>query len=363
VENVWSIKEVFARLGMHPVKEQRDELVYKCPLVEHTADGKSPRTYAVESKGVWWCHKCGEGGGIIDLVVATKGLSRQDAAKWLNDELGDVPSAVRTPKLPEEPPVTLEEYKAHVAKMRKQEAQWAEFLWYYETDAGGRTESSLALIYCAERMIGNDTIKRYGLGWNVTNGDDAYTMRLAGRGDRVMIPQRNAAGDTLGFQGRALYLDLEPKYLYSESSRCYRQGEIVFGMDIAKKKIGRRYDFVVIVEGPFDVLTADTWFEDVPVVSTGLHLSDAKAAVISMYAKKAVLAFDPDNAGMNAVPKAKQSLERYGVKVAVDDASELRGYKDFNEYVCKITGRGDLNSKVAGVRTYFYEHFDRLLFL
>ena len=38
--------------------------------------------------GMWFDHEIGEGGGFIDLVARTRGLSRRDALDWTADRIG-----------------------------------------------------------------------------------------------------------------------------------------------------------------------------------------------------------------------------------------------------------------------------------
>lgn len=59
-----------------------------CPFHQDT----TPSLSVDIERGLFHCFSCGVGGGLLDLVILSQGMStRADAAKWLEDNLGNLP--------------------------------------------------------------------------------------------------------------------------------------------------------------------------------------------------------------------------------------------------------------------------------
>ncbi len=75
-----SIAEVYRVLGGSELRAGRGKAFWR--------NGNGYNVGFNESKGTWFDYVAGEGGGILDLIVAVRGGSRQDALKWLADSSG-----------------------------------------------------------------------------------------------------------------------------------------------------------------------------------------------------------------------------------------------------------------------------------
>jgi DNA primase len=58
----------------------------RCPYPQH--DDKNPSFHLYPEENRCWCHRCGQGGTVIDLVSLTLGLSVGEAIRWLRTEFG-----------------------------------------------------------------------------------------------------------------------------------------------------------------------------------------------------------------------------------------------------------------------------------
>lgn len=75
------IAEVARRLGI----EVRGRSA-RCPYPQHNDRNPSFQLYSEENR--CWCHRCGVGGSVIDLVSLTRDISTGDAIRWLREEFG-----------------------------------------------------------------------------------------------------------------------------------------------------------------------------------------------------------------------------------------------------------------------------------
>ena len=89
--------------------------------------------------------------------------------------------------------------------------------------------------------------------------DSGLVMRREGGGlydrfrNRLMFPIHNEAGKIIGFGGRALTENDQPKYMNSPETPIYRKSYVLYNLHRAKEGI-RKEDRVVLVGGSMDVI-------------------------------------------------------------------------------------------------------------
>src|SRR5205085_5901134 len=90
-----------------------------------------------------------------------------------------------------------------------------------------------------------------------------------------------------------------PKYLNSPETPIYQKGRILYGLNWSRAAI-RREGFCIVVEGYMDyVALASVGIENL-VAGMGTAMTREQAALCARYAKKAVLLYDSDAAGLKA---------------------------------------------------------------
>ena len=125
---------------------------------------------------------------------------------------------------------------------------------------------------------------------------------------RLMIPIKNASGRVIGFGGRVLD-DSNPKYINTPATPIFDKKSVLFGLSIASKGI-RDDNFVVVVEGYLDVITAHQFgFKNV-VASMGTALTDNQVGHLKSRTNNFVLAMDSDSAGREAVLRSLRNTYR-----------------------------------------------------
>jgi DNA primase len=130
------------------------------------------------------------------------------------------------------------------------------------------------------------------------NGREPYD-RFRGR---VIIPISDERGRFVAMGGRGTQGE-EPKYLNSPQTELFDKGRTLFGLYGAADAI-RAAGTVVVVEGYMDVIGPwQAGFANV-VATMGTSLTENHAALLKRFARRVVLAMDPDAAGLAAAERA-----------------------------------------------------------
>ena len=157
--------------------------------------------------------------------------------------------------------------------------------------------------------------------------------------NRIIIPIQNELGEYVAFGARAVDEGQNPKYLNSSDSLIYNKSKILFGLNSAQEAI-KNEDGVVIMEGYFDVISAQAHGVENAVASCGTALTPDHVKILSRYTKsrRIFLSFDTDGAGINATKKGsaviKETLSTLG-DIKQFDESHISSAMD-NKYACEI---------------------------
>jgi DNA primase len=158
---------------------------------------------------------------------------------------------------------------------------------------------------------------------------------------RVMFPQNNMQGVTVGFSGRVLNPEtkeatsalrlhsgqagsVQAKYVNTPETTIYHKGEILFGLSLAKKAI-REKDRAIVVEGELDVISSYQVGVREVVAVKGSALTEGQLQLIRRLTQTAYLALDADSAGQEAIRRAISLAEPSGMNLRV---VQLLGGKD-----------------------------------
>ena len=117
-----------------------------------------------------------------------------------------------------------------------------------------------------------------------------------------MIPIRDVQGRTIGFGARILREDPArpaPKYMNSPQTPLFDKGNVLFGLDMARKAI-RDADLAVLVEGYMDVMMSHQVGVCNVVAGMGTALTETQMRQLKRYTSNITLALDPDAAGDHA---------------------------------------------------------------
>src|SRR5207247_6004702 len=108
-----------------------------------------------------------------------------------------------------------------------------------------------ALVHHLEaKKVPHELAERAGLIKRRDNRDGWFDMFV----DRVVYALTSPMGEVIGFGGRVMDPEQQPKYKNSPETLIYKKGENLFGLHAAKHAI-RKGGRALVVEGNFDVMT------------------------------------------------------------------------------------------------------------
>jgi DNA primase len=311
------------------------------------------------------CFSCGAGGDVVKFVMEKEGISFYEALKLLADRYG-IP-------MPKRSQYADEDSKLRGALYQMHELAQENFRANLDGPAGEAARG-----YLARRGVTPETAEQFALGYSDRSGRallrlfehrnfPAAQMEQAGlvgkRQDgslydrfrnRLIFPIHNESGKIIGFGGRALAAEDEPKYLNSPETPIYKKSYVLYNLHRAKEAI-RKDDRVILVEGYMDAIgVTAAGFRGV-VASCGTSLTTQQVQALKRHTQKIVVNFDPDAPGANAAERSISLLLEEGMQVRI---MELDGGLDPDEY-CKQRGAAAYQERLEGAKGYFYWLADR----
>ena len=279
-------------------------------------------------KQLFYCHGCGKGGDAIHFLREIEGLDFAEAVERLASQAG---ITVRYEGAsPGERRAASRRQALHAANERAAEL-------YHRMLLEGR-EAEGARKYLAGRGLTKESIEAFGIGFS-PGYPDFLLKRLAkdlsteilieaglalkdGRGQvrdrfraRIMFPIHDLSGKSVGFGARLLEGD-GPKYLNSPETDVYKKGRLLYNLHRSKNdltKSGRGF----VVEGYTDVIAMAQAGIPTAVATCGTALGEEHFRLLSRFCRRAVLAFDSDEAGARAAERAHGMFEEFGLEVSV----------------------------------------------
>ncbi len=312
---------------------------------------KTPSFSVNPQLGIYKCFGCGAGGDALRFIMQTKGIEFIDLIKELAARFNlEMPDSYK--KSDKSQGLREELMKAS----RKAAEFYHDMLLNKNSEEGDR-----ALEYLTGRGISEDIIKKFTLGiapksyttlYNILKKDfsgevlEKAGLVITGREspyidrfrNRVIIPIQNENGDYVAFGARALEKDQNPKYLNSSDSIIYNKSKLLYGLYTAKDAI-KAEDGVILMEGYFDVISAQAHGIENAVASCGTALTPDHVKLLSRYTKsrRIYLSFDTDSAGQKATGRGasiiKEAFEGLG-DVKQFDESYISASQD--KYSCEI---------------------------
>ena len=287
-------------------------------------DEKTPSFNVNVSRGFFHCFGCQEGGDVISFLMKIDGLSFAEAVERLADKAGVV--------LKREDSDGREDRPQGPRRQRLVEAHAAAQEFYAEQLGG--PDAQVARQYLVDRGFDKGHADHFGLGYAPRDGE-ALFRHLKGRGftveeltvgglvavgrspydkfrGRLLWPIREPGGETIGFGARRIHDDdrIEAKYLNTAETPIYKKSQVLYGIDKARKEIGRTSQ-AVIVEGYTDVMACHLAGIPTAVATCGTAFGDDHARVLRRFLHdhdefrgEVIFTFDGDAAGQKAALKA-----------------------------------------------------------
>ena len=319
-----------------------------CPF--HTE--KTPSFTVHRDKQFFHCFGCRAGGDVFSFVMLAEKVPFPEAVELVAEKCG-IPLNIRP--------------DGSNFDERRQLFEIHERAVAYYQQALSTDEAVAARQVLEKRKIAKEFAHRFGLGYAPANGlmnhlrlKDPVASGLFVKNDRgevydrfrrrLMFPIWNERGRVIGFGGRALVTDAQPKYLNSAESPLYSKSNVLYAMHFARdaaRKAGR----LVVVEGYFDCLSLHQAGIENVVASCGTALTSQQVAVMARYVPEVVMNYDPDAAGQNAMRRSIDLLLAKGLRVRI---LKLADGLDPDDFVRKEGG--EVYTRLLAYAPYFWQY-------
>ena len=310
---------------------------------------KTPSFSVTPERGIFKCFGCGVGGDAITFLMKLHNWDYIQTIKYLSERYN----------------IPLPEFNSDGGKKKEERALMLEAckkaVQFYQDVLLTAPQDNIAIKYLAGRDITPAIISHYSLGLALKEPNELY-KRLKREYDdsilvdagliikssqgnyidrfrnRIIIPIQNENGDYIAFGARAIEDGQNPKYLNSSDSKIYNKSRILYGLYTAKESI-KQEDSVIIMEGYFDVISAQSHGISNAVASCGTSLTLEHVKMLSKYtrSRKIYLSFDTDKAGQNATKRGgeliKTAFQGLG-NIKQFDESHVSSNED--KYACEI---------------------------
>lgn len=304
-------------------------------------------------KEIFYCFGCQAGGDVIAFMARMEHCSQIEAAKQLVDRYQiELPSSLAN----EWTGKKIEESK-HYYLVCQYVSQWC-----HEQ----LQKSNIALSYLTNRGISSSSITNFQIGYfppglanvkqlinfmnrnNILVEDllDAHILSKTKNilfspfEDRIMFPITDHLGRHCGFGGRIFKpQDTRPKYYNSHENEHFSKGQLLFGLDKAKREI-QKTDAVFLVEGYTDCIIMAQNGHGNTVATLGTACTLDHLTTLSRYAQQMYTLYDGDAAGQQAILRIGQLAWQASVDLKVislpateDPASFLAKQQKLEPYI------------------------------
>lgn len=302
---------------------------------------KTPSFYVNDSKQIYKCFGCGEGGDVINFVMKMENLDFMDSVKLLANRYGIQINTNMD-----------EEAKKRIEKIKKFQDIHTEAARFYFSNLHSSKNSGYQ--YLRNRGLDDKIIKKFGLGYSLASWHSLMEF-LIKRGytqkeivecglvtykkekdksydrfrNRVMFPIFDYRGNVIGFGGRVLD-DSLPKYLNSPDTITFNKKYNLYGLNFSRKEI--KDNTIIVVEGYMDLISLYQYGVKNVVATLGTALTKEQGMLIKRYAKNVIISYDSDEAGIKATLRAIDILTNLQINVKV---LNLKQAKDPDEFIRK----------------------------
>mgnify|MGYP000856876680 FL=1 len=357
------------------LKKTGSNYVGLCPFHNE----KTPSFTISESKQLFHCFGCGEGGDAISFIMKIENLSFVEAVKFIADREG----------------IPIEEKSSYNQKLKEEK----NLIYQINRDAArfyylNLTRNKEALNYLKKRNLSKNTIKRFGLGYAPARWDgiknyltkkgykeeDLEKAGLIGKKrdntgyydkfrNRIMFPIIDTRGRVIGFGGRVLD-DSMPKYLNSRDTLVFVKGDNLYGLNYIKRTSSLKR--LILVEGYMDVISLYNYGIDYAVASLGTAFTPNQAKLLKRYNKELYICYDSDKAGIKATMKALNILDKEGIKPRVillpkdqdpDDYIGKNGLEAFESLIDNALSPLDYKLLILRMKYDIEDYEDKIKFI
>ncbi len=317
-----NIVEVISECGVSLRAAGRDFKAL-CPF--HTE--KTPSFSVSVQKQIFYCFGCQTGGNVISFVEKHQGKSFVETIEWLAERLNI--------ELPNQDPRAIAERQRYTTLEDLNRFAVA----YYHDQLLKDPAGVPAKRYLHNRGVQGSTVRSFQLGFAKSGRRELLkaatdkgftTQQLVDAGlikdedhgpqdrfwNRILFPIHNERGVPVGFGGRSLSEEHQPKYLNSPATVLYDKSNILYNLDKARQSVYKEQR-MLLVEGYMDVLMlCQSGIENV-VAASGTSLSENHARLLKRFVPEIAIVFDGDASGFQAAQRGLLRLLAEGLRVRI----------------------------------------------
>ncbi len=283
---------------------------YKAPCPFHSED--SPSFVVSPAKQIYKCFGCGVSGNSISFVMEYEKLSYPEALEKLASDFN----------------FTLEYTDSH---QKPFDTKVMEDLhnWYKKL----LDNHTVAKQYLLDRGVFESSIEKFGICYAPPSADtlqflsathanmnEATELGVIGYDsgryfarfiERVMFPIHSQSGKLVGFGGRTI-TGHQAKYVNSPQTKIFNKSKILYAYNHARDTIYKQKQ-IIITEGYLDVVMLHQAGFTNAVATLGTALTQDHVPLLRKGDAKIIMAYDGDQAGINAAVKASKMLSAAGM--------------------------------------------------
>jgi DNA primase len=285
---------------------------------------KKPSFVVDAEKQLFHCFGCGIGGNIFTFITQIEKVTFKEAVRILAEKFNlRLPNSVA----PKDETEKLQIYKINT--------------WSANLYQNYLRRTKKVLDYLKTRQISDESVRIFKLGyapldWHFLEKalvaekqtfsprdlEKAGLLISKERGyydrfrDRLIFPIHNLRSQIIGFGGRVMNDNDEPKYLNSPETSVYKKGENLYGLSLTHREMVKAgYGF--LVEGYIDLIRLFQTGIKNAVASLGTALTLTQARLIKRYVSEITVVFDGDSSGEKASLKSLEVFLEEGLEVKV----------------------------------------------
>lgn len=283
-----------------------------CPFHEE----RTPSFVVQPGSSFYHCFGCQAHGDAISFLMDHQRLSFSEAVELLAERYQIVLEYEQTSEKTKGKKVFMEA----IAKAQE----------YFHEKLLTSKEGNQALDYLSKRGIDLDFVKKFELGLAPKEGKALaeILLKIAPKNelieigllnqygssffyDRITFPIRNAQGAVVGFSARLFKESTTGgKYINSKESFIFKKSHLFFGLNYSRMRLAKGKK-VLLVEGQIDALRLIDHGLNATLAPLGTALTESHVEkLVQLGVEKAYIAFDSDDAGMNAALKSGHLLQK-----------------------------------------------------
>ena len=309
-----------------PLKKKGKDHWGLCPFCD---DGSNPSFSVSPQKQFYYCFKCRATGNVIGFLESFEGLGFVESVEALASRAAlEVPYEQSSKKREDKDPIF------EVLTIASN---------FYEASLADSALAKQVQKYVKEdRHISGSTCRRFAVGyapksWNAlssylsTKGFSVELQTKAGLTkrnkdkeaydlfrDRLMFPIKDRKGRVVGFGGRVMNPEDQPKYLNTGDTPAFQKGKELYGL-FETLQDRKNLKKIYVVEGYMDVIAMSENGINNAVATLGIATNRFHTQVLLQLVNEVIFCFDGDDAGRGAAWGALKN-----VLPVVNDGAEIK---------------------------------------